>query len=256
MDGPTDLRLLPAAVGAELGALAGLMLPGRVCVGVVLLALGGALFVRLGHRRRRGVGAVLALLLVLAGSVAGAGFRAETRRSGPVADAARAERPAAVQVVLTGDPKPTRGAVSGDALRRASVTIPARLVRLHGGAVDVRTRAPVLLLASADGWSGLLPSQHVSLSGKLVTPRGPDLAAVVLVRGPPESVGPPSEWQRLAGSLRAGLRKACLRLPADARGLLPGLVVGDTTELPADLADDARSAGLSHLTAVSGVKCY
>ncbi|HSP37824.1 MAG TPA: DNA internalization-related competence protein ComEC/Rec2, partial [Frankiaceae bacterium] len=67
--------------------------------------------------------------------------------------------------------------------------------------------------------------------------------------------GPPSEWQRLAGSLRAGLRKACLRLPADARGLLPGLVVGDTTELPADLADDARSAGLSHLTAVSGANC-
>jgi competence protein ComEC len=111
------------------------------------------------------------------------------------------------------------------------------------------------VLAPADGWSMLLPTQRVELTGKLVPPDGSDLAAVVLVRGPPDRVGSAAWWQRLAGSLREDLRRACAGLPADPRGLLPGLVVGDTSAMPPDLVDDARAAGLSHLTAVSGANC-
>src|ERR671920_269246 len=36
------------------------------------------------------------------------------------------------------------------------------------------------------------------------------------------------------------------------RGLLPGLVDGDVSRLPASVKDDFRSVGLTHLTAVSG----
>ena len=55
-----------------------------------------------------------------------------------------------------------------------------------------------------------------------------------------------------ASALRAGLRAACAGLPPDARGLLPSLVVGDTTGLPPDLEEDMRTTGLTHLSAVSG----
>jgi competence protein ComEC len=48
------------------------------------------------------------------------------------------------------------------------------------------------------------------------------------------------------------LRNACSDLPADVRGLLPSLVDGDTTAVPAALRDDMRATGLSHLEAVSG----
>nr|WP_276610866.1 ComEC/Rec2 family competence protein [Kineococcus siccus] len=48
------------------------------------------------------------------------------------------------------------------------------------------------------------------------------------------------------------MRAACAGLPADARGLLPGLVVGDTSLLPPDLEAAMRAVGLTHLTAVSG----
>ena len=58
--------------------------------------------------------------------------------------------------------------------------------------------------------------------------------------------------QRAAGTLRAGLRRAVARLPSGPRGLLPGLVVGDTSRMPPVLVDDFRTAGLTHLVAVSG----
>jgi competence protein ComEC len=250
-----DLRLLPAAVGAEVGAAVGLLLPGRWVVAVVVLAGVAGVAGLTAARFRPAAGVGVALLLVLAGSAAGAGLREQTRRSGPVAEAAARNAAGSVEVVLTGDPRRLTDAARGDALRRESVTVEARLVRLSTAGRSVRTRSPVLVIAPAQGWSGLLPSQHASVDGVLVPPRGSDIAAVVLVRGPPGSVGPASWWQRRAAGLRAGLRRACVGLPSDARGLLPGVVLGDTAGMSDDLTADARTAGLSHLTAVSGANC-
>ena len=56
----------------------------------------------------------------------------------------------------------------------------------------------------------------------------------------------------LPGSLRAGLQRACAPLPDDAGGLLPGLVVGDTSRLDPALEEDFRTTGMTHLNAVSG----
>ncbi|MFG2821267.1 ComEC/Rec2 family competence protein [Kitasatospora sp. NPDC048365] len=79
-----------------------------------------------------------------------------------------------------------------------------------------------------------------------------DSAALLVALGPPRLLAPPSLPQRAAARLRAGLRDACDHLPPDTRGLLPGLVVGDTSRLPDDLADAFRATDLGHLTAVSG----
>jgi competence protein ComEC len=75
---------------------------------------------------------------------------------------------------------------------------------------------------------------------------------VLSVRGPPDRLGRPSVVQRVAGDLRGGLRSASDGLPAAQRGLLPGLVLGDVSRVPRDLDEDFRTAGLTHLTAVSG----
>ena len=55
-----------------------------------------------------------------------------------------------------------------------------------------------------------------------------------------------------AERLRAGLRASVDHAPPDARGLLPGLVIGDTSRTPADLTAAMRATGMTHLTAVSG----
>ena len=43
-----------------------------------------------------------------------------------------------------------------------------------------------------------------------------------------------------------------LALPADQAAMLPALVLGDTSTVPAQTTEDFRTAGLTHLTAVSG----
>ncbi|POX39056.1 hypothetical protein C3486_19985 [Streptomyces sp. Ru73] len=69
---------------------------------------------------------------------------------------------------------------------------------------------------------------------------------------PPLRIGGPTPLQRLAGSLRAGLREASADLRPDARALLPGLVVGDTSRVTPELDDAFRATDLTHLLAVSG----
>ncbi|MEW9518650.1 ComEC/Rec2 family competence protein [Streptomyces tubercidicus] len=108
----------------------------------------------------------------------------------------------------------------------------------------------------ASKWRGLLPSTRVRVVARVAPPllSGDQVAAVLRVTADaaPVKVGAPDALQRLAGSLRAGLREVTGGLGPDARALLPGLVVGDTSRVPPDLDDAFRAADLTHLLAVSG----
>lgn len=126
----------------------------------------------------------------------------------------------------------------------------AATVTRVGGRPD---RAPVTVLAHGSAWLGLLPGQRLRVSARVRTPRpGDAVAATVLPAGDPIVVGRPRLWQRIAGRVREALRGATTGLPPDERGLVPGLVIGDTAAMPTDLTDAFRSSGLTHLNAVSG----
>ncbi|WND40412.1 ComEC/Rec2 family competence protein [Streptomyces sp. BB1-1-1] len=106
-------------------------------------------------------------------------------------------------------------------------------------------------------WLGLLPTTRLLVTARSAPPRasGDRIAAVLRVRGgreAPEVVAGPSGAQRLAGRLRAGLREATEGLPADARALLPGLVVGDTSRITPELEEAFKETDLAHTLAVSG----
>lgn len=62
--------------------------------------------------------------------------------------------------------------------------------------------------------------------------------------------GPPHA--RIANGLRRTLAAGAVDLGVHDRSLLAGFVLGDDRDQPADLADDFRASGLSHLLAVSG----
>ncbi|MFI1988409.1 ComEC/Rec2 family competence protein [Actinoplanes sp. NPDC020271] len=133
------------------------------------------------------------------------------------------------------------------------VAIDLQRVRLADGGDPIRLSARALVLGRDPGWRTLSPGQHLTATGRLMAPRPGDLrAAVVSVRGSPHLVGEPSWAQRAAGALRAGLQRACEPLPDDSGGLLPGLVVGDTSRLDPSLEADFQATGMTHLNAVSG----
>ena len=81
------------------------------------------------------------------------------------------------------------------------------------------------------------------------------MSVALFARDGPVRIGSPPWWQRAAGTIRSSLRRAASVLPAGARGLLPGLVDGDTSGLDPVLAEHFRLAGLTHLVAVSGTNC-
>ncbi|MEU7828095.1 ComEC/Rec2 family competence protein [Nonomuraea sp. NPDC049129] len=180
-----------------------------------------------------------------------------------MADLATRGAQVTAQITLTDDPKIRRH--RGGRFTQDRIVVPATLTVLQtpaslgsplrrgaaGRAIAVNT--PVVVFAQGPEWSSLLPSQSLEVTARLAPATPGDLiGAVLLVRGSPRVLTSPSWIQAAAGTLRAGLRTAADVLPADQRGLLPGLVVGDVSRMDPQLTADLNEAGLSHLNAVSG----
>jgi competence protein ComEC len=119
--------------------------------------------------------------------------------------------------------------------------------------VRAAVRAPVVVLAPPDrGWRDVEVGATLQVAGRLAPADDHDVAGLLSVRGPPRLRAAPDLAQRAVARVRAGIRHAVAGRPADGRALVPALVDGDDTALAADLRDDFRTTGLTHLLAVSG----
>ncbi|MEV0197964.1 ComEC/Rec2 family competence protein [Nonomuraea sp. NPDC050691] len=168
--------------------------------------------------------------------------------TGPVAVLARQGATINAEITLTDDPKIKLGR-----FHQEQVVVHATLDVYRTPRRREAVSLPVLVLAHGPAWRPLLPSQRVEVTARLAAPTPGELtAAVLLVRGTPSVLTPPSRVQAVAGTLREGLRTAADVLPADQRGLLPGLVVGDISRMDPQVSADLKDSGLNHLNAVSG----
>ncbi len=262
-----DLRLFGFAAGtwgASLGALQ-TSLSGAVWIGgaAAVAAAGLSVIVAGRGRRPRRLGielarpghfaswAVVAILLGVICGAASAAARLMVRDADPLAVLAQGRaRVSAAELTVADDPRPLRSSRAGPIM----YLVPARLTQLVAEGVGVvRLDAQVIVFGTNERWQSLLPSQRVVTAARLAPAGGEDLtAAIVSAIGQPELLGQPSWAQVAAAVLRAGLQTACTPLPAAAGGLLPGLVIGDTSRLDPALADEFRATGLTHLVAVSG----
>lgn len=250
---PPDLRLAAPAAAAWLTAL--VLLVGDVRTAIITGGCCGLLaaVARLVGRRLPGrVRWTLPATLACAGAAAlCTGAHLAVLVSGPVARLAAAEAGVRLRLVVTADPDV--GDRSGPAWRAPTVSVEASLRRLHHGGRTHRARQPILVLAHGHDWESLMPGQHVVARGTLEAPRDRGtLSAVFFPRSPPRVVSDPGPLQAAAEQLRGGLRRAVGGLPAAERGLVPALVVGDTSLLPARVEDEFKRTGLTHLLVVSG----
>ncbi|MFC4957471.1 ComEC/Rec2 family competence protein [Streptomyces mauvecolor] len=287
---PADLRLIGPALGAWGGAAAALNSPANAAIWSVAgcLAVAGVLMAPVLRRvlagwmsgaGLRGVrervreeggrhvgavgesdaavggggvwrcrGAVAGVLVCAAAGIVAGGLHAAEVRRGPLPELAREFGQATVELAVRGDPRPTRSAGWGG----ASVAVDAEVERVLGpGGRAERVHTPVLVIAPAS-WRGLLPSTRVRVTARLAPGDGKIAALLRAPNGPPRITGPPTVMQRWAGGLRDGLREAAEGLAPDARALLPGLVVGDTSGVTPELRAAFESTDLMHVMAVSG----
>src|ERR1044072_3646665 len=257
---------------AALGAFAGPALPAG---GVLLLGVGtpgwggsaggrgaarvGPVVLRAARRRtehvrwwRLGVGWSLLICALLVGIVTTGRLRdvADDPLQTPAATGASG----VFRVTVTERPRPVFSAgFGGQQGGVRAVVVPARIREAVVAGFPVAPRGRAVVIAPVDHWANLLPGQDVTAAAKLAPGRADELTVAVLrVRGPPGDVTGAAIWQRVAQSLRAGLRDATGVLDPEPAGLLPGLVVGDTDRLSRQVESEFKTAGMSHLLAVSG----
>ncbi|MGN2640839.1 ComEC/Rec2 family competence protein [Nocardia takedensis] len=256
-----DARLLPAALTCWLITIAvlttgwhtGVVLAVLALVMAAVLTTARNAHIRIGGRHRvkgRGVVGVVLAALVLGAGFAGAAAWREYRVDrhplrGMVGESVR------VVVQVADDPKAVRGSSFGS---RRLYVVRAGLVEFRGAGAEFRGGGAVVILGEGEPWSRVVPGARVEFRARVQAARFRDLTVVTLrAMGPPRVVDAPPWWQRAAMGVRADLADAARRaLPERAAGLLPALVVGDTSALPDSVRAHFDTAGLTHLCVVSG----
>jgi len=224
-------------------ALSGHLLGERAWVLVLALAVPAAAVLLPAPRRHAGT---LAGLLLVAVAVLGSSLlRHEALSDNPVAALSRERAAVVVTGTVVSDPRPVSGGFAEQVLVRLEVR------EVTGRGVTYRLAAPVLVIGD-EPWSHAQLGSRVRTSGLLAPSDGGDLAGVLTSARDPVVLEQPGVWWRGADAVRSSIRNSVAHRPDDQRALVPALVDGDDSGLAPALAEDFRTTGLTHLTAVSG----
>jgi competence protein ComEC len=244
---PLDLRLAPAAVlvwGAAAVAL-GWSPTYAVCAALLLWSAGGVLLVAPWLERVPARAAIAATVVIAGAALASAGLRSDAVQAGPLRSLAAARASVSITANVSGDPVLKTGAFSAYVL----VTVTVTSVTSQG--LTTRVRSPVLVIGSP-AWSKVSYGDRVETFGRLESPQGPDLSAVLIASAKPRVTTTAGRLDEAIGRVRAGLTQAGAALPLPQRALLPALVDGDLSAMPDDTTTEFKTTGLTHLLAVSG----
>ena len=235
---PVDLRLLPVAVAAWAGAVGVVLAPVRWTV----VAAGGCLVVAAvaAGRRGRWSGSVVLTAAVVAAVLLAGAAQQQARWSGRWPQAVAERWTVTVTGTTTTLPVP-----SGYSGCRYLLSVS----ELHARDVSTAAATPVQVTGPCQQ---LAPGTVVSVTGRLgALPSGRAVAGL-RATGPPQVLGAPPAWSSAADRVRAAGQRQAAALPPPLDALLPGIVWGDTTGLDDETTARLRTAGLTHLTAVSG----
>ncbi|MGE2714935.1 ComEC/Rec2 family competence protein [Mycolicibacterium litorale] len=243
---PLDLRLVPAASTAWAVTAAAI----HWNTGAAVLALLGgvaatALAAVWGSGERTGAAALrsaaaglVAVALVGAAFTVAVSARVDQVRHHPVA--ARYGTTAVVTVTPGDSPRPLGG---------ARLIFRGVLHQVDGQPASGR----VVVFASVKGFGDVSAGRPAAFAARISRPTRRGLTVAVLSATGDATVGEAAPVHRMAQHVRTEFAEAARgALPVDQAAMLPALVLGDTAAVPADITAEFRTAGLTHLTAVSG----
>lgn len=245
-----QLRLLPAGAASwavcAIGVAADPVALVAAAVVGVLVAVG---LLVVAHRRVAGgygTAAVAVLAAALAASSCAAGIH--LRDAGLLTELTAEGAHVTVVGTVRSEARPVRSRFEDAPRFRVVVAVHTVTGRgRHGSAT-----ADVVVLGD-ERWQGIVPGTQVQTHGRLrPTDRADAAAAIMVASAPPTVTAPPGAVDRAVQATRDALLAVCDGLPDDARGLVPGVAIGDRSRLPDDLETAMRDAAVTHVTAVSG----
>ena len=226
-----------------------------MCASFILLV---RVFIRRFSQSQIETKALLAMILLgtLLGSAI-AVIRIVPLVTGPIAQAGQSNSVVSGIATITSDPIVTyrKEALDWNDRKLVRISLQIDSVTARGETFDVGS--PVLsfisdpeLISAAQTY---IPGQRIKFSAKLSpAPVGKPFAAYINLLETPVLIESAPRYQRLASQLRAGLHESLRLSPESAKGLVPGLALGDSSALQPELAEQMKAAGLTHLIAVSG----
>lgn len=258
----TDLRLAPAALLVWVATVAGPWLtPGSLLlVWGSLAACAGVFLATVLRRKKAGrcwrrsfLTTLTAALMLAAASTAHSAVSAAQRHDEQLAGLIAGRASVVAEAEVTGSPRALKTpGPSGRAERWAAGAVARSLT--SGGQVT-HARLPVVIIGGEE-WQHAGAGQLLRVTGKLRPPDpGRVEAAILTASSPPVRLAAAQDWQRAPAALAKRFASATEWLADDARGLLPGMVTGDTGGLDEELETAMKTVGLTHLTAVSGANC-
>jgi competence protein ComEC len=195
----------------------------------------------------------LGLLVLLSAAVSA--WRVAPLLDGPIAAGAGDHAFVRAELVTTSDARVRDGRTSGSRRMDDAWTFEAALLTatVAGESYDLDLPVQVITTGEASaGVASLLPGTGLRVTGRLLPADASRGRAATLMASTVEVVRGPPPVQVGAGAVRESLRASVSDRSSDVRGLLPGLVVGDTSAQSPELAQAMSDSGLAHLTAVSG----
>jgi len=255
----TDLRLVTAALMVWATAVVASLLEPQAIAGLCAGLAAAALVLLAPARRCRKPAArslratAAAALLVSCAAAAHAAVASVQRHEGAVAEAVSAGASVVAEIDVAGVPR--RLAAPGRSGRPERWAVPATALVLIYDGRRVEARAGLLVLGG-DEWGRAEPGQRFRTTGVLkAAGAGESEAGMLAASSAPVRMPAQDGWALAPAGLRSGFSAAAAGLPGDARGLLPGMVTGDTAALDPQLAAAMKIVGMTHLTAVSGANC-
>lgn len=251
-----DLRLFTAAAVAWPITLVVLRLPVglTVCFAVIGAMLAAGIVLRRADSATAGRRGRVLETVALAGAAvslvcAATAGHLMTRQAGTVGQLAAKRAIVRIEAVVSSDPRPVGAGLNG---HQSLVIVKLSVRQIEGRGMRSTPNTPVLVLGD-ERWLTVHWHERVAINGRLQAAEpGDDVEAVLTARGPPRVIGGAGPLFDAVEAVRRDTRAATEGLPTDPRGLVPALVMGDTSRLPAQLNDDMRATGMTHLNAVSG----
>ena len=205
-------------------------------------------------------GVVAAVACLTAGVVISA-LRSSQRANDPLLSAAENRSWSSLSVTVDGFPTrvssgfaaPDNSSGSGSGQSATRWRVPVTVLQAQVAGERWTSTSTAIIFGQGDEWGTVTPGERLRVSGRLGQDAiGSAPSPTIAARSPPEVVGAAPWWSQWAHTIRNALSDNASRLDGDAAGLLPGLVVGDTSGISDQLNADAKATGIAHLLAVSG----